>query len=285
MMPTPSKPDPYASWSDLYDVMIDWPGRLRAEAPRVLALLRATGGHTVLDFACGTGRHSWMLAQNGYRVIGTDVSRHMIEMASHPPDPSIVVEAAPGFAVWDAADEPPATLRNAGPVDAVICFGNSFSHLLRADAERALGRLATVVRPGGSLLFQMKNLMRRVRDRDVFLPLVRRETPSGDSALFLRCYEFLSNPQDTLIFHLYVTVTQPNALMPREGAPPERMHHEASMMQIWRPDDLAETMRRAGFEQVVFEPTGGTPEQFSLLTTEDFYVTARRPAASGTAAP
>ena len=35
--------EPYASWTDLYDTMIDWPERLRSEGPVMVRYLRAAG--------------------------------------------------------------------------------------------------------------------------------------------------------------------------------------------------------------------------------------------------
>ena len=37
--------------------------------------------HDVLDLGCGTGGHSHILAERGYRVVGVDRSRHMVERA------------------------------------------------------------------------------------------------------------------------------------------------------------------------------------------------------------
>ena len=38
-------------------------------------------GATVLDMACGVGRHSLTLAENGYRAVGVDISPVFIERA------------------------------------------------------------------------------------------------------------------------------------------------------------------------------------------------------------
>lgn len=44
-------------------------------------LERLSPGSTVLDFACGTGIHSVRLAQNGFKVVGVDLSKRSIEAA------------------------------------------------------------------------------------------------------------------------------------------------------------------------------------------------------------
>lgn len=43
---------------------------------------RKGGVKTVLDLACGAGTLSWILAQRGYEVIGTDSSPDMLAQAA-----------------------------------------------------------------------------------------------------------------------------------------------------------------------------------------------------------
>ena len=54
----------------------------------------------VLDLGCGTGGHSHILAERGYRVVGVDRSRHMVERARGKP-PSTSACTRPTFHVGD----------------------------------------------------------------------------------------------------------------------------------------------------------------------------------------
>src|SRR6185295_8169989 len=45
------------------------------------ALLGDVRGRTVLDFGCGSGQNSLLLARRGARVVGVDISASLIELA------------------------------------------------------------------------------------------------------------------------------------------------------------------------------------------------------------
>lgn len=68
-----------------HDYLALYPHRNRAEARRAVELLRlATGrgpGTRVLDLGCGAGRHLVEMQRIGYRAIGLDLSRPMLEAA------------------------------------------------------------------------------------------------------------------------------------------------------------------------------------------------------------
>lgn len=60
------------------------PRRLRVTAQFVVdavSVFKKRGVRRVLDLGCGAGRHSVLLAANGFEVIGMDVSRNALRMA------------------------------------------------------------------------------------------------------------------------------------------------------------------------------------------------------------
>ncbi len=263
--------DHYASWADLYDVMIDWPSRLKTETPVIQRFLRQANAQRVLDFACGTGMHSWMMAQNGYTVTGVDLSEAMISLAESQSKEG--VNETPEFLVWNGADSPPEAVDARAPFDAALCFGNSFSHLDRDQAMQTLLNLGSLIRPGGILLFQMKNLLRRSLSKDVYLPVLRRKTSTGDTALFVRLYEFVGEPPKRAVFHMFVCVTPAN---PNASNQEEIVLHEASHMQIWQFYDLTEALIASGFENIRMMPVEAQSLPFDPNRTEDFYLYAKR---------
>lgn len=123
----------------------DQPGQDPARplwAERVAPLVaEAVGtGAAVLDSGCGTGFLARLLAAEGHRVTGQDVSTGMLSVAAERAD-------AEGLRIdWlrGEAEKPPA-----GPFDAVVSRNVLWT---LPDAQRAVDAWAGVLRPGGLLL-------------------------------------------------------------------------------------------------------------------------------------
>lgn len=99
--------------AELYDVFVDWPGRLARELPGLERRLRAVGARRVLDVGCGTGRHVAALRERGYDAHGADASEEMLERAR------ALLGGDAGLHLWRLGDPPPADLLAAAPFDAV----------------------------------------------------------------------------------------------------------------------------------------------------------------------
>lgn len=66
--------------AELYDITVpDWDGEI--DFYRELALQTHRRGQAVLEVGCGTGRVALQLAQEGIKVVGTDLSEEMLEIA------------------------------------------------------------------------------------------------------------------------------------------------------------------------------------------------------------
>jgi SAM-dependent methyltransferase len=137
--------------TDVYEAMIDWPKRLGNEEPFYLRWFGRIGARSVVDVACGTGRHAAMFHGWGLRVEAADLSSKMIERAranfGEPPGLRWVVR---GF------DRPiaPAEL-----LDAAVCVGNSLALAPDlATVGRALEQMLAAVRAGGLVIVQVLNL-------------------------------------------------------------------------------------------------------------------------------
>jgi len=101
----------------------------------------------VLDLACGWGRHSHLLAERGYDVVGLDLSDTFLRMG----------HTEEGDAVsWVRADMRSVPLR-AGCFDAVICLWNSFGYFSESDNTRVIAEVARLVAPGGCFLLDTTN--------------------------------------------------------------------------------------------------------------------------------
>jgi SAM-dependent methyltransferase len=111
----------------------------RACAPGILRRLEPvrTRGGVVLELGCGSGLLTRELIAAGHRVIATDASPAMLELAR-------------GYA--PAADIRPLVLPDdpLPPADAVVSVGHPLSYLPDEHAiDRALTAIARALRPGG----------------------------------------------------------------------------------------------------------------------------------------
>lgn len=149
-------------------------------APGVLALLapvRERGG-LVLELGCGSGALTRHLVAAGHRVVATDASPAMVDLArAH-------VDGAEDVRVLVLPDDPlPAA-------DAVVSVGHVLSYLPdEASIDRALQGLAGALRPGGLLALDLCDLAwgrartdapPHARVEDDWAIVTRFEVPSPD---------------------------------------------------------------------------------------------------------
>jgi SAM-dependent methyltransferase len=159
--------------TDVYEAMIDWPKRLANESPFYRRWFERVGAKSVLDAACGTGRHAALFHSWGMRVEGADLSTRMIQKATAD-------FGAPTGLQWviRGFDEP---VQAPEPFDVAICVGNSLA--LAEDTptvERAVRQLFAAVRPGGLVVVQVLNL-RRMADGPCLWQKAKRVTlPRGE---------------------------------------------------------------------------------------------------------
>ncbi|MBU3751845.1 MAG: class I SAM-dependent methyltransferase [Mycobacterium sp.] len=113
---------------------------IHGEADLVEALLAGTGGRTVLDAGCGTGRVAIELARRGFRVTGVDADPAMLAVARAKAPELVWVDG-------DLAAELPAER-----VDLALLAGNVMIFLQPATEGRVLANLASRLAPGGLLV-------------------------------------------------------------------------------------------------------------------------------------
>lgn len=116
-------------------------------APGVLALLEPVRGGLVLELGCGTGALTRHLLAAGHRVLATDASPAVLDVAREILGPSaeLATLALPGDPVPEA--------------DAIVSVGHPISYLdSAADVDQALVALAGALRPGGVLAIDICDL-------------------------------------------------------------------------------------------------------------------------------
>jgi SAM-dependent methyltransferase len=137
---------------DKWDELIDWEARAASEGSFFSEVLRARGKQKVLDAATGTGFHSVQLLAAGFDVTSADGSAQMLAKAfDNARDRGYVLQTVPTDWRWLNRDIQ-------GKYDAIICLGNSFTHLFdESDRRRALAEFYAALKYDGVLILDQRN--------------------------------------------------------------------------------------------------------------------------------
>jgi ubiquinone/menaquinone biosynthesis C-methylase UbiE len=131
--------DGYAAWAACYED--DGNPLIPLEGPAVAALCGPAAGRRVLDLGCGTGRHTFALAQAGALVTALDQSPEMMALARRK---------LQSHAVEWVLHALPAPLPFPDEAFALIVAGLVVEHV--ADLPALLKETARVLSPGGRLV-------------------------------------------------------------------------------------------------------------------------------------
>ncbi|MBB4286954.1 methyltransferase domain-containing protein [Roseospira goensis] len=135
-----------------WDELIDWGARAESEGQFFIDMLKARGKTKVLDVACGTGFHSVQLVKAGFDVTSVDGSAAMLAKAfENAKDHHIILRTC--HADWRTLNRD-----IHGKFDAIICLGNSFTHLFQEqDRRRALAEFYAALKHDGVLIIDQRN--------------------------------------------------------------------------------------------------------------------------------
>lgn len=123
--------------------------KTQAEVDFMISTLNLEAGDSVLDLACGIGRHSVELAARGMDVTGLDFNRTVLEVAEEAAKKRGV---SARFVELDMRK-----LTGNGVYDAVICFWTSFGYFEdQADDLLVAKRVADSLRSGGRFLIDLQ---------------------------------------------------------------------------------------------------------------------------------
>ncbi len=135
-----------------WDELIDWERRQAGEGAFFVEELKKREVSDVLDVATGTGFHSISLLRAGFRVVSADGNPNMLGQASMNAK-KLGCKMQPVNADWRFLSS-----EIEERYDAVICLGNSFTHLFcEKDRRRALAEYYSLLRPNGILVIDQRN--------------------------------------------------------------------------------------------------------------------------------
>ena len=137
---------------DKWDELIDWEGRAEAEGGFFIKKLREYGVKKVLDVATGTGFHSLQLLRAGFEVTSVDGSPIMLAKAfENARKQGYILQTIQ--ADWRFLNRSVHDL-----YDAVVCLGNSFTHLHdENDRRKTLAEYYATLRHDGILVLDQRN--------------------------------------------------------------------------------------------------------------------------------
>lgn len=182
---------------------------------------------TVLDLACGTGSLAILLAQNGFQVIGVDMSEEMLTQASQK---SAGMEHPP---IW--VHQQMQRLRLPQKVDAAVCCLDSINYLTNPEhCRKTFQRVYQSLNSGGMLMFDINTPYKlRGMDGQVFLDetddtyCVWRASLSGGGANCVYCIDLFQRADEN-----WVRSTE--------------FHTE----HIYTQEELTQYLREAGFRKI-----------------------------------
>ena len=189
----------------------------------------------VLDLGCGTGEHSRFLADQGFDVVGVDLSPSMISTAGQRPLPDNLEFVEGHLAEIENLVE--------GDFGGAICLGNTLPHIRQADElQRMLDGLRRRLLPGAPLLIQLLNYERIFERQERYLPLNFR-SDGEEEIVFLRLMELQEDGQ-VLFF--------PSTLRWRPGNDPPLEVKASKQVKLrgWRARDLEQPLVDSGFSEV-----------------------------------
>lgn len=141
------------SFVEKWDDLIDWKRRFASEGTFFIDQLRARGVQEVLDVATGTGFHSVRLLEEGFECVSADGAPEMLAKAFQNGRDfgGHILRVVNADWRWLNRDVH-------GVYDAIICLGNSFTHLFtERDRRKALAEFYAMLKHDGILIIDQRN--------------------------------------------------------------------------------------------------------------------------------
>ena len=222
--------DPYEGFAERYDLSF---GPFGEHDPLVVEFFRQLFAqndiHTVLDCACGSGRHLPMFHSLGCKVFGSDISQSMLAQAQ-----SNLAELGLDVPLLQADfQDLPGYFQLS--IDAVVCLGAIGFMKGEAEFLRAFESMGQVLRPGGILILTAIPTDRQWKEKQRFS--LNSNSPDFSRLFVIDYLEEKARYNILDIFH----------------------SHNQSDLKVWSAelhvllrDDQERLLKQAGFRKVDF---------------------------------
>ena len=140
------------SFVEKWDELIDWEARAENENHFFIDILKKRGKKKILDVATGTGFHSVQLLKAGFDVTSVDGNAEMLTKAlANAHNRNLKLHTVHADWRWLNKDVHK-------KYDAIICLGNSFTHLHNEmDRRRVLAEFYAALEWDGILILDQRN--------------------------------------------------------------------------------------------------------------------------------
>lgn len=214
----------YASWFDSPYYPLLYRHRDEAEAAHFIAALcqylQPEPGSTALDLACGRGRHALVMAREGLRVTGLDLSESSISEAqllanAHP-------ALALGFARHDMRD-----VYQENAFDLIFNLFTSFGYFEdENDDQKVLKAIWAGLKPGGRFVF---DFLHAPYVQETFVPSEEKEL-------------------DGVHFSIARHITESWIVKQISIVDGNHQYRFFEQVRHYQPDELSQMLKKAGFD-------------------------------------
>lgn len=209
--------------------------------------IRGKHVHTILDFACGTGTLTCILAQRGYELIAADASPEMLMELSAKVD--ALKNVVPPFILCQDA----VSLDLNDVVDAAVCSLDGINYLPQEDLRELLRLLHLFIHPDGLFLFDINSPERlKSLDGQVFV----------DETEDVLCLWRAEYDEDTEALYYGMDLFQREDDLWRRS---EEEHIEYA----YSVETLTSLLREAGFVNIMADAKGPQCDQGRIFITAE----------------